>query len=491
MDLLSYPYWLLALIGSQATAERYKVLAAESSSFYYLFADEMPIYSVLTDKAEGFAPFSEIQKQNTVRALKYVDSVTGLRFTQTVDPVQANTLTFLTNSQSAGSYGYAYLPEIHPLGSDIFLASDPTNATLSVGTRGALTLLHEIGHALGLKHPHEKVDGLGANSVLSSGEDRVANTIMSYIAPSSEDFKFEFNDLDIAGLHYIYGPNNYARVGNDRYNLSATQSNFIWDGGGVDTVDASNLPTGITLHLVPGHHDFIGVSRKLEITSQGQITINHGTMIENVIGSGFDDFLYGNSQNNVITGNGGANTIAGGGGIDTAQYNDAIAAVSLHRAIEVGDNAWRVQLPNGVNDILYEVERLSFRDLNLAIDLNGNAGATAKLLGAFLGAKGIKESSLVGFGLKFLDGGNSLEDLIDLAYTTIFGTSPDIQSVISKFYYNLTGLSSPLEIVTRYTNLIDEGELTLNSLAVQVSEHELNLSNINFIGLYNAGLEYS
>ena len=127
----------------------------------------------------------------------------------------------------------------------------------------------------------------------------------------------------------------------------------------------------------------------------------------------------------------------------------------------------------------------------MAIDLNGNAGATAKLLGAFLGAKGIKESSLVGFGLKFLDGGNSLEDLIDLAYTTIFGNSPDIQSVISKFYYNLTGLSSPLEIVSRYTNLIDEGELTLYSLAVQVSEHELNLSNINFIGLYNAGLEYS
>ncbi len=52
------------------------------------------------------------------------------------------------NTQEENSYAYAYPPEIHPLGSDIYMAIHPTNETLSAGTQGALTLIHEIGHAL-------------------------------------------------------------------------------------------------------------------------------------------------------------------------------------------------------------------------------------------------------------------------------------------------------------------------------------------------------
>ena len=75
---------------------------------------------------------------------------------------------------------------------------------------------------------------------------------MSYEESTVENFKFEFNTLDIAALHYIYGPNPNARASDDTYELSSTRTNFIWDGAGVDTIDASKLEAGVTLHLTPG-----------------------------------------------------------------------------------------------------------------------------------------------------------------------------------------------------------------------------------------------
>ncbi len=47
------------------------------------------------------------------------------------------------------------------------------------GEHGYTTLIHEIGHALGLKHPHD-----GAPN-LPSGEDNHTNTVMSYGFPGA------------------------------------------------------------------------------------------------------------------------------------------------------------------------------------------------------------------------------------------------------------------------------------------------------------------
>ena len=161
-----YPYWLSALIGSQETADGYSKLIEDSKTFFYTFPESVPVYSAATEMAEGFTPFNDIQKQNAIAVLEYIETVTALSFVQTSEVLASNTLVFALNTQEEDSYAYAYLPEIHPLGSDIYMAIHPTNETMSVGTEGALTLIHEIGHALGLKHPHEEAEGLGEVSVL-------------------------------------------------------------------------------------------------------------------------------------------------------------------------------------------------------------------------------------------------------------------------------------------------------------------------------------
>lgn len=486
-----YPYWLKSLIGSREVAESYSQLVSETKSFYFVFPESPPIYSANGFVSNGFAPLSSVQKQNVVTALDYIEEILNLSFFQTDEALQSNTLLFATNLQDKDSYAYAYSPEIHPLGSDVYLAIHPTNITLSPGTQGALTLIHEIGHALGLKHPHEEADGLGEVSVLLADEDSVANTVMSYEESTVENFKFEFGHLDIAALHYIYGPNPNARASDDIYEISSTRTNFIWDGAGVDTIDASKLEAGVTLHLSPGYHDFIGESAASIVTAPGQITVNFGTTIENIIGSAFNDALYGNAQANVITGNSGSDIIDGGDGTDIAVYRQSLSAITLSSRKEDGSVTWEIALANGDKDTLVNVERLSFNDTRVALDLDGHAGSTAKLLGAFLGSAGVSNKNFVGIGLQYLDAGGTYESLMELAISTVFGETPNSRSVVATFYKNLTGQQAPESVIDTYASLLDDGDLSLLSLSMQVADNEINLSNINLIGLSFTGIEYS
>ena len=491
MSSSTYPYWLLSLIGTQETANSYSSLVKNDKTFFYTFSESVPAYSAATVMANGFASFNNTQKRSAVLALEYIQTVTALSFVQSDEALASNTILFALNTQKEDSYGYAYPPEIHPLGSDIYMAIHPTNDTMSAGTIGALTLIHEIGHALGLKHPHEEAEGLGEISILPTKEDRVENTVMSYEESTVENFKFEFNDLDIAALQYIYGPSPIARASDDTYRISSTQTNFIWDGAGIDTIDASKLKVGVTLHLTPGHHDFVGESSASIVTAPGQITVNFGTTIENVIGSAFNDALFGNAQANVLTGNGGSDTIDGGDGVDIAIYNEPPSAITLSSNKENTNITWDITLANGDKDTLVNVERLRLNDTRVALDLDGNAGSTAKLLGAFLGGDGVANKDLVGVGLQYLDAGGTYESLMELAISTVFGEAPNSRSVVATFYQNLTGQQAPESVIDTYASLLDDGDLSVLALSLQVADNEINLSNINFIGLTSTGIEYS
>ena len=489
---LQYPYWLSALIGPREVADLYKLIGRSSEVFYYAFPKNISNYNNISEDSKGFSQLTEEQQENFITALSYISTITAIRFEYSADPYRPNTLAIAINNQTEkNSLGYAYTPETNFIGSDIFISNHSSNETLSEGTEGALTLVHELGHALGLKHPHEEAVGMGPISVLPSEEDTVANTVMSYEETTFENYKFEFNHLDIAALQYIYGPNPNTRASDDIYEISPTQANFIWDGSGVDTIDASNLEAGVTLHLTPGYHDFVGESAASIVTAPGQITVNFGTTIENVIGSAFNDALFGNAQANIITGYGGSDTIDGGDGIDVVIYSESLSAITLNNNKENANGTWTITRANGDKDTLVNVERLSFNDTRLALDLDGNAGSTAKLLGAFLGSDGVANKNFVTIGLRYLDAGNSYESLIELAISTVFGDTPNSRSVVELFYQNLTGQQATEDIISTYASLLDNGDLSVLALSLQVADNEINLSNINFVGLSSTGIEYS
>ncbi|MGF1934391.1 MAG: proprotein convertase P-domain-containing protein [Nostoc sp. ChiQUE02] len=220
------------------------------------------------------------------------------------------------------------------------------DAALLVGSYYYYTFIHEIGHALGLAHPHDN----GGSSSIFPGVDNASDdgdlnlnqfvtTIMSYNTDSSSyspgyDANWGFAAgpmaFDIAAIQNIYGINRTYNTGNNVYLLPSSNGvgtywSSIWDAGGTDTISGQGASNSVIIDLNnatlanndPNAGGFIsqvvGVKGGFTIAnSQGGISV-----IENAIGSNFNDTLTGNEYNNSLSGQGGNDVINGGAGNDT------------------------------------------------------------------------------------------------------------------------------------------------------------------------------
>jgi len=210
----------------------------------------------------------------------------------------------------------------------------------------------------------------------------------------------------------------------------------------------------------------------------------------------FTNNLYGDYQNNTIytdTSDGG-DFIDGGTGIDAVVYKEITANFVWGKFIVDPEPNSSLEPWEGWSfnqDDLKNIERVEFADSKLALDIDGNAGTTAKILGAFLGASGIQRADLVGVGLDLLDSGTTYEGFLQAALDAVFGQNPSGATLVNHFYGTLTGQSAPQSLIEQYGSLIDNGSLSPVSLAMQVAENELNLQNIDLIGLATTGIEYT
>ena len=323
---LPLPYWISALIPDEGAGQRAATLLGASKTYHYAFPVAVPEYASTKDAA-GFTAFTPQQINRAESALRYIEGIIDVFFRPSSVVSAQNVMSFSYNSQE-NSGGYAYYPSKNFTGSDVLLATKEYSKNLSDGAFGSYLLIHEIGHALGLKHPFSAPDAngdVGDPPYLPPLEDNTLWTMMSY-NENQEQFKLEFRYLDIAALQYIYGPSKNSRMHNDEYIISEYKPNFIWDGYGIDNINASSSSRGVNINLNPGHWGFVGYSKAEKITSPGQITVNFGTFIENLQGSNHDDFLVGNELGNIIFGNAGldglqgldgGDQIFGGAGADT------------------------------------------------------------------------------------------------------------------------------------------------------------------------------
>jgi hypothetical protein len=110
----------------------------------------------------GYKPMTAAQKSAVSKALSYISSLVNVKFVSAA--AGAGDLNFGTNNQGGVSAGYANFPNASGgHNSYIMLANDQaTNASPAAGNYGWQTIVHEIGHALGLKHPGNYNAGGGA-----------------------------------------------------------------------------------------------------------------------------------------------------------------------------------------------------------------------------------------------------------------------------------------------------------------------------------------
>ncbi len=220
---------------------------------------------------------------------------------------------------------WAYYPDRKPLAGDVWIGPTTDNPAPGKGTYDYMTFIHEIGHALGLKHPFDPTSN--NSNVISPLLDDSHYTLMSY----NNTYSFQPTTpmlLDILAIQKLYGANTLWQTGNNIYKWAPNQSVFetIWDAGGNDTIDASNQLDAVHLNLNEGGFSQIGKAF-LDTANQSLVkdglAIAFGTKIENAIGSEFDDTLIGNALDNVLDGRGGADTMAGGDGNDTYVVDNA------------------------------------------------------------------------------------------------------------------------------------------------------------------------
>ena len=201
-----------------------------------------------------------------------------------------------------------------PEGDITFNIEHPVFDMSNLGSNAFHIVLHEIGHALGLKHPHD--GGLAGYTTyqdagLSNLDDGFL-TLMSY-DPTSSIWQYGWAStplpLDIIAAQTIYGANTTTHAGNTTHSLlDDGLLRTIYDVSGTDTLDASNIDKGITLRLAQGN------STTVDTLSTVYIAVN--TVIENAIGTFFNDTIYGEKGDNTLQGWSGNDLIFGGLGDD-------------------------------------------------------------------------------------------------------------------------------------------------------------------------------
>lgn len=220
----------------------------------------------------GQETFSAAQQAATRTAFTYLQQITGIEFRETGSGTAAQI--HLANMDLEGQYTTglcSWQASYRPTPSGT-LAEYTANAyvyldnaewrhiteNLRPGTQGYETLLHELGHALGLKHPFG--EGVAGEIVLPGNEDNTSNTLMSY--DSLGGWYSTYRPYDIAAFNWLYG------------------------GDGL----------------------------------RGELGLN-GSGGRYITGSYKDDVLVGTQFNDTLQGNGGNDMIDGGAGIDTVVYN--------------------------------------------------------------------------------------------------------------------------------------------------------------------------
>ena len=138
-------------------------------------------------------------------------------------------------------------------------------------------------------------------------------------------------------------------------------------------------------------------------------------------------------------------------------------------------------------DSLVSVERLKFLDKAIAIDLDGNAGITAKVIGAVLGKDFLKIPAYVGIGLSYIDKGMSYSELGALALSAVGATTND--AIVSTLWRNVLGFNPTTADKAPLIKMLDDG-MKPGDLVILAADTSFNTTNIGLVGLVQTGIEY-
>jgi Ca2+-binding RTX toxin-like protein len=368
----------------------------------------------------SYRPFSAADATAARNALTQWEQISGLKFVEV--PSGMGDITFgryqESLSNSPGWSGRAYYPGRSAGDGFAFESAIGGNVEIDIDTTSTemlYVLLHEIGHAIGLKHPFE------GSPTLDAATDNHTNTVMSYTG----GLVSVLGPFDIYAAQSIYGTVDAAHLSNWSWNAAALLLNQIGTAGN-DTV----LGVNVSDYIVGGD------GTDLLAGFGGNDTLDGGNGNDTLQGGLGNDFLDGGAGSDTLRGDEGDDELNGGAGGDYLDGGIGRNAASYRTAGGVTVNLGATYLNTGdaLGDIYSLIQNLTGSDYSDSITGDSSSNLLSGLYGNdnLFGLTG-SDTLNGGGGQDTLTGGSSYDSFVFDSSALADANGYGISDVISDF----------------------------------------------------------
>jgi len=276
-------------------------------------------YSFAADGPAGFAPFSAQQQASARSALAAWDSISGLSFVELPDTPGGAGIDLRFRLEAMNSVAILGQTDLPPDGDvalniALFRFDSLAPSTTRIGYQ---TLLHEIGHGLGLGHPDASIPGAAQNTIMVAtlGQTMPVNAPLAWDRAAIQSL---YGTQEAETLHWSWDASLAAvrgegTAGDDVIN-GTTYRDALFGGAGTDMLRG-------------------GLGNDLLTPGQGDDVVEGG--------AGFDTLALGVTR--------GAMTLNPSGAVESAEGRDRFSNIEAVRSL---DGTTYLQAPDGLGALV-------------------------------------------------------------------------------------------------------------------------------------------